>query len=192
MPTRTIIPYNYGIFYISFTNYKWTPLFDITKSYDLVYKWFDYLIENGHYIIGYVIMPNHIHIIIGFKKTGKSINTIIGNAKRFLAYGIIDRLKNLNKIELLERLMDGVKYTDKQRRKLHEVFEESFDWKECLTDDFIKQKLDYIHNNPCTIKWNLVKNPSDYIHSSAAFYILDKENKHVTNFLKMHDIDLST
>lgn len=56
-------------------------LFDITNSYDLVYKWFDYLKDNGHYVIGYVIMPNHLHAVIGFRNTGKSINTIVGNAK---------------------------------------------------------------------------------------------------------------
>jgi len=33
--------------------------------------------------------------------------------------------------------------------KLHGVFETSFDWKECLTERFIQQKLDYIHFNPC-------------------------------------------
>jgi REP element-mobilizing transposase RayT len=190
MPTRTNIPYNYGIFYITFTNYKWISLFDIANAYDLVYKWFDYLIDNGHYVIGYVIMPNHLHVIIGFRDTGNTINSIIGNAKRFLAYGIVEKLKNKNEVELLEKLIKGVKNTDKERKKLHEVFEESFDWKECISDDFIQQKLDYIHNNPCSGKWKLVENPSDYLYSSAAFYILDRENKYVTSFMMMHDIDL--
>ena len=191
MSTRTSIPYNHGIFYITITNYKWISLFDITKSYDLVYKWFDYLMDNGHYVIGYIIMPNHLHVIIGFRNTGKSINTIIGNAKRFLAYGIIERLKDKNEVELLESLKQGVKHTDKQRGKQHEVFEESFDWKECISDDFIQQKLDYIHNNPCSGKWKLVENPTDYLHSSASFYILDGENKYVISFMEMHDVDLS-
>ena len=127
MPTKTNIPYHHGIFYITITNYKWISLFDITNSYDLVCKWFDYLKDNGHYVIGYVIMPNHLHAVIGFRNTGKSINTIVGNAKRFLAYGIVERLKDKNEEDILERLMQGVKYTDKQRGKLHEVFGDSFD-----------------------------------------------------------------
>lgn len=136
-------------------------------------------------------MPNHLHAVIGFRNTGKSINTIVGNAKRFLTYGVVERLKDKNEEDILERLMQGVKYTDKQIGKQHEVFEDSFDWKECISDDFIQQKLDYIHNNPCSGKWNLVENPLGYLHSSAAFYILDEENKYVTSFMKMHDIDLS-
>ncbi|MBA3674785.1 MAG: transposase [Chitinophagaceae bacterium] len=50
---------------------------------------FNYLKEKGHYIAGYVIMPNHIHALLAFSKTDKKINKIIGNGKRFLAYEII-------------------------------------------------------------------------------------------------------
>ena len=32
------------------------------------------------------------------------------------------------------------------------------------------QKMDYIHFNPCTQRWKLVSDPSDYYYSSAAFY----------------------
>lgn len=32
------------------------------------------------------------------------------------------------------------------------------------------QKLDYIHANPAAEHWSLVKDPSDYYYSTAAFY----------------------
>jgi REP element-mobilizing transposase RayT len=78
-----------GIFFITITCYKWIPLIQITNTYNAVYKWFNYLKEKGHYIAGYVIMPNHIHALLAFSKTDKNINKIIGNGKRFLAYEII-------------------------------------------------------------------------------------------------------
>ena len=46
-----------------------------------------------HHVVGYVIMPNHIHVMISFFKTEKSINKIIGDGKRFIAYDIIKRLE---------------------------------------------------------------------------------------------------
>jgi hypothetical protein len=46
--------------------FKWLPLFRIAHSYDAVYKWFNYLKLNYHYIAGYVIMPNHLHALIAF------------------------------------------------------------------------------------------------------------------------------
>ena len=104
MPVKKNIPYNAGIFFITFTNYKWLPLIHQTNSYYLVYKWFDVLKQNGHFINGYVIMPNHIHALIGFRKTDQSINTIIGTGKRFIAYEIVHRLKNQQEENLLEQL----------------------------------------------------------------------------------------
>ena len=60
---------------------------------DLVYKWFDFLKEKNHYLIGYVIMPNHIHALIAFQNNGTIINTIVSNGKRFMAYELVKRLK---------------------------------------------------------------------------------------------------
>lgn len=62
-----------GVYFITFTCVRWLPLFEITNGYDAVYKWFDYLKQKGHYIIGYVIMPNHLHALIAFSKTDQSI-----------------------------------------------------------------------------------------------------------------------
>jgi ribosomal protein S7 len=89
-------------------------------------------------------MPNHIHALLAFSKTDKNINKIIGNGKRFLAYEIIKQLKLKNNNALLNQLEEAVEMTDRKRGKLHEVFEDSFDIKECSTQKFIKQKLDYI------------------------------------------------
>ena len=38
-------------------------------------------------------MPNHLHALIAFSNTGKNINKIIGNGKRFMAYDIVGKLK---------------------------------------------------------------------------------------------------
>jgi len=172
MPVNKEHIFEPGIYFVTFTNYKWIPLFNITDSYDLVYNWFDILKANGHSILGYVIMPNHVHILIGFTKTKKSINTIIGNGKRFIAYDIIERLKIAGNNELLKTLAEGVSMSDKRKGKLHEVYEPSFDIKLCMTYKFVKQKLDYIHSNPVSKKWSLVTEPADYVHSSAKYYLM--------------------
>jgi hypothetical protein len=38
------------------------------------------------------------------------------------------------------------------------------------TEIIIRQKLDYIYNNPVREKWKLAVFPEDYRWSSAAFY----------------------
>lgn len=51
----------------------------------------------------------------------------------------------------------------------------SSDIKECWTEKFLHQELDYMHSNPVSGKWTLVDDPMKYPYSSAAFYELGTE-----------------
>ncbi len=136
-------------------------------------------------------MPNHLHALIGFSNSAKNINRIIENGKRFMAYDIIDKLKQKNEI-ILDQLSKAVNASDRKRGKLHEVFEPSFDIKECFTKKFTIQKLNYIHNNPCSGKWNLSGCPENYIHSSAGFYSNGIQGLFpVSSIMEVIDIDLN-
>src|SRR5258706_8450858 len=190
---REITEYD-GVYFITITCSRWLHLFELANGYDEVYKWFDHLKSKGHYIVGYVIMPNHIHALIGFRNTqGVSINSIVGEGKRFMSYGIVKRLKEKNEHETLADLMTGVNSTDKKRGKLHEVFGPSFlpiaiGRKECRRTKFIDQKLEYIHANPCRGVWNLArKNMST--HSSAKYYQTGEQGVYVvTSYVELEDI----
>lgn len=135
-------------------------------------------------------MPSHVHAVIAFSNTGKSINSIVSNGKRFIAYDLVKRLSEQNSSLLLSEL-SSLNNTEIKECKLHNVFETSFDWKECRTEKFIQQKLDYIHFNPC--KGNLlVELPEQYEHSSAKYYFTGAQGIYaVTNFMKLRDIDLT-
>jgi REP element-mobilizing transposase RayT len=170
MAVKTTIDYTEGLYFITFTCQDWLSLFEITNSYDTVYKWFDHLKSKGHFIKAYVVMPNHLHVLIDFGKSVKSINTIVSNGKRFMAYTIVERLKEHNRNDVLKQLSEAVNPSDKDKGKIHQVFERSFDCKEITSQHFFMQKISYIHNNPCSGIWKLVENPIDYKHSSAKYY----------------------
>lgn len=157
-------------YFCTFTCYKWLSLFEQTNSYDAVYKWFEYLRRKQIEVVAYVIMPNHVHVLLYFKSSGNKLNTILSNAKRFLAYEIIKRLKARNDILTLNLLEKSVTRREKRKGQLHKVFEESFDAKAIYTQGFFNQKLDYIHHNPVSGKWRLSTDFTTYAHSSAAFY----------------------
>jgi REP element-mobilizing transposase RayT len=192
LPVKRTIPYNYGTFFITFTCKDWLPLIKICEAYELVYNWFALLKNQGHYINAYVIMPNHIHVLITFVDVETSINNIIGNGKRFMAYQIVNRLEQLNKSALLKRLQDSVEEGKKKRNKLHDIWEVSFHWKHCSNDSIKYQKLNYIHNNPCSGKWKLAVIAEKYVHSSAGFYATGKQGVFfVDNIESMKDIVLN-
>jgi len=159
-----------GLFFITFTCYKWLPLFELCQGYHLVYDWFEHLIGKGHQIAGYVIMPNHLHALIGLRNNHQTVNKIVSNGKRFMAYGMIKLLKEKPEEALLHQLSTGLSEREKAKGQKHRVFESGFDVKLCESTKFIEQKLNYIHMNPCSKKWQLVENPLDYKHSSKKFY----------------------
>jgi hypothetical protein len=74
-----------------------------------------------------------------------------------------------------------------------EVWKDFFDWKECRNYKYRKQKIDYMHANPCRGKWNLADDITVYMHSSARFYLTGEHAVYpVTSYLELDDIDLTT
>ena len=192
MTVRKKMKVHEGLFFVTMTCFDWLNLFDITNGYDFVYKQFDILKNEGHFINGYVIMPNHLHALIAFMNKINSVNDRLGAMKRFMAYNLVKDLKKENKYDVLELLKMGVNKTDNMRGKIHEVFEPSFDCNECYSINFIEQKLDYMHNNPCKGKWKLVQNPIDYLHSSARLYETGEQGIYpVMNYHQLIDMDES-
>ena len=116
MPVKRTIPYNSGMFFITFTCHDWLLLIDKITGYDIIYNWFDHLKEKGYFINGYVIMPNDMHALISFINTKQSINTIVGNGKRFMAYEIIRRLEANNEVALLQQLSARVEAAKKANK----------------------------------------------------------------------------
>ena len=108
-----------GIYFITFTCHQWLPLIKLVNGYDLVYNWFDVLSEKGHTLTGYVIMPNHLHMLLHYSGIGHSLNTVVGNGKRFMGYDIIERLEQQGQNRLLRRLQKAVEPGDKKRGKKH-------------------------------------------------------------------------
>ncbi len=117
MAVRKAITEKEGVYFITFTCTNWLPLFKICNAYDAVYNWFNHLKEQEHYIIGFVIMPNHVHAIIAFNNTGKTINTIISNGKRFITYDLIKRLKEKNNDLILDELNNALNNTERKEGK---------------------------------------------------------------------------
>ncbi len=162
-------------YYITFTCFQWISLFRITNLYDYIYKSFDSLKTKKVFVSGYVIMLNHIHVLVFTKNTEEIINNIIGTTKRFMAYEIVKRLKKAERNDLLKLMHDSINPINALKGQVHNVFQTSSDIKRIFTEKFMIQKLNYIHRNPVSGKWRLVDNYTVYKHSSAGFYELGEQ-----------------
>ena len=87
-----------------------------------------------------------------------------------MAYNLVKKLQLAQKTGLIELLQKAVEPKDRARGKKHHVWKAGFDVKQCRTEKFLLQKLNYIHDNPVKGKWNLAINNEAYIHSSCLYY----------------------
>ena len=183
MSTYRLHPKKGETYFMTFTCHKWLPLIEQTNLYTYFEKWFEYLHQNHAHLLGYVIMPNHVHLLIyQDEKSPKVLNTLVSNGKRFLAYEIIKRLSENNRNNILYFLRKDVALNDKKKGKKHQVFRPSFDAKLCFNLRMLETKLHYIHKNPVSGKWRLADDWSQYPYSSAGFYELNQENDFLTHY----------
>jgi putative transposase len=122
-------------------------------------------------LYAFVIMPNHVHLLARFLSPFK-LSDVMRDFKKYTAKQIIRCCEDENDHEMLKAFEMAAQTTVKQKYK---VWEEDYDAREVFSLDFLIQKFDYIHNNPCQPHWGLVENPEDYRWSSACFYLLEEQ-----------------
>jgi putative transposase len=118
-------------------------------------------------VYGYVIMPNHIHLI-WFILDEDPNNNIQRDFLKFSSQKILADLKK-NDPRMLKRFL--VNASD----RTYQVWERNPLSIELYSHDVMLQKLNYIHNNPLQEKWKLCEAPEDYRYSSARFYVNGKD-----------------
>ncbi|WP_419788760.1 transposase [Mucilaginibacter sp. X4EP1] len=118
--------------------------------------------EKSIEIYGFVIMPNHIHLIWQIQD-GYKREMIQNRFLKFTAQQMKFRLVDANDQRLLQFLVNA---KDRQ----YQFWERNSLSIDLWSPNAFMQKLDYIHNNPVQDKWQLGKYPEDYKYSSARFY----------------------
>jgi putative transposase len=117
----------------------------------------------------FVIMPNHVNIIVRFLE-GHILSDVMREFKKHTARQIIRQYQAENNQRALVLLEQEASHIPDQRYK---VWEDGYDGRNVFSPDFLEQKLEYIHNNPCQPHWELAKRPEEYTWSSARYYLLD-------------------
>jgi putative transposase len=118
-------------------------------------------------IWAYVIMPEHVHLLIFPRMEVYSMSAILKSIKQSVARKSINWLKG-NRPEILKYLETGLEY-DKYR-----FWQDGGGWDENVSSPgAISGMMDYIHNNP--VKAGLVERPEDWYWSSVRAWVYDEE-----------------
>lgn len=119
-------------------------------------------------LYGYVIMSNHIHMIL--QSNDRKLSDLLRDFKKFSAKTILDKIQNEpeNRREwMLERFKLATE--SHVRNKNYQFWQYGNHAEEIFTEHFLWTKLDYINMNP--VRAGIVSKIEDYIYSSARKYI---------------------
>ena len=169
MRTRYKFVEQNGTYFITATIVEWLPVFTSEKYFEIVIDSLKFCqINRGLEIYAYVVLDNHLHLVV----SGPEISKTIASFKKFTARNIVSELQQDQKNWLLNQLA----YFKKKYKldSVHQVWQEGVHPQLITSEDMLKQKIEYIHNNP--VKRGLIDQPEYWRYSSARYYILGDDS----------------
>lgn len=114
----------------------------------------------------FVIMPNHIHFIAQFADE-YPLADMLRDFKKFTARQIYRQFQ----VEENAKVLDALRKEGEKVKQAYKVWEDGYDARDMFSMEFLQQKMDYMHHNPCQPQWKMVESPEQYIWSTAGFYM---------------------
>jgi len=153
-------------YFMTCTVLHWIPIFTRPETVDILLSSLRFLIREGFVLYAYVILENHLHIVA----YSKDISRDIARFKSFTAGQVINYLKEKHVKTILDQLEFYMKSYKTDRK--NQLWEEGVHPEMIQNYEMLRQKIDYIHNNP--VKRGFVDLPEHWKYSSARNYVKQK------------------
>jgi REP element-mobilizing transposase RayT len=149
--------------FITCTILHWIPIFTNQESVNIVLDSLKFLQKSDNLkIYSYVILENHLHMIISSDDISKTLKKF----KSFTAREIVKLLQEKN----IKTILDQLAFYKKAHKKdtQYQVWQEGNQPKLIKDDKMMIERIKYIHNNP--VKRGYVDEPIHWRYSSARDY----------------------
>jgi len=157
-----------GLYYLTFQVVDWIDVFTRQVYREIIMDSLKYAIDNrGLELFAFVIMSNHVHLIA--QSSNGQLSATIRDFKKFTSKRITETIQTipesrsvwmLNQFKLHARQHSKNKTYQVWTHENHAVY--------LYGPKFIREKIDYIHNNP--VRSGIVEKAEDYLYSSARYY----------------------
>ena len=152
-----------AVHFLTCTVVEWLPVFTRPQAVQIIFDTWRYQQQHNNLrLFGFVILENHLHAIAQADNLPKTW----ANFKSFSARKIIALLEQNHARPLLKRMAFAFKA--KQADRHYQFWQEGSHPQVIEHDVVMRQKLDYIHNNP--VKRGYVDLPEHWRWSSARNY----------------------
>lgn len=156
-------------YFITITTVGWIDVFTrINQKYVIINALKHCQEHKGLEIYAYVLMSSHLHILCKATE-GFILSDVIRDFKKFTSKKIIQTIieepesRREWMLDYFEKACEHLK-----RNQQYKVWQDGYHAEHIYSNSFIKQKVDYIHNNP--VKDKIVAYPEDFYFSSARNY----------------------
>ena len=154
--------------FLTFSCYRQLPLFNNDSTKDIfVQRLANLRDQNSMKVIAWVIMPEHVHLLLQPTSDKYPIPKILSSLKRPVAQRVLHHWRKINATKVLERI------TTPQGNHRFWQAGGGYD-RNIFSQEEMKEKIDYIHQNP--VRRGLVKKAIDWKWSSARWYAGDRSN----------------
>ena len=155
------------VYFVTFTVIDWLPVFINPEATRIVVDSMQYSIkERGLRINAYVIMPNHLHMIVFDRMFDNDrLQQTLGNLRKFTGRKLADYIEN-NLSPSLSSIIRRKNLEDRDRQ----VWQPGWHAEGLLSEKFWIQKMNYIHENP--VRKGYVQLPEHWRYSSAGFWMM--------------------
>jgi len=142
---------------------NWQKLLINEDNKKIITNALEYNVKEGKInLYGFVIMPNHIHLLLELLSSDKT--SFQRNFNKYTSQKII---QNMIQNNLQNELLS---YKSNQVDRIYQIWERRPKWIQIQNNLILNQKLEYIHKNPISKKWDLANSDQDYLWSSAKAY----------------------
>jgi putative transposase len=147
--------------FLTFSCYRRLPLLKTGRARDIFVEELGKLRdEMGFHLVGYVVMPEHVHLLISEPKRGTP-STVLQRLKLRVSRKLRKRRRSGNSTQLRFAF-------DEMGEPLRAFWQARFYDFNVYTRGKRKEKLNYMHANP--VVRGLVEHPRDWRWSSWGFY----------------------
>jgi putative transposase len=159
--------------FVTFTVVGWIDVFSRAQYKEIVVESLQYCIDQKGLILhAWVIMTNHIHLIISSDTT--KLEHIVRDVKKFTSKKIIKSIQENQQESRKEWMLNIFSFTGKNNHnnKDFQFWKQDYHPVELSSNFMLQQRLSYLHENP--VKSGLVWEPAHYKYSSAIDYYSDQ------------------
>ncbi len=156
------------LFFITTTVVDFIKVFQTDSYYQILIDNLNFYREKYKFkIIAYVLMPNHLHLIL-WPKEPEDLPKIMRDFKKYTSLEIRKLLENNKNTKILSSLRrNALRYKNQE----YKLWMDRYDRLIIYSPEVLTQKVDYIHYNP--VKDRLAEEITDWKYSSARNYYLN-------------------